>query len=169
MLKALRICAVEPRSVALPSLLSASASSAGPTVNDATVLQVWERLSDPKAVLVDVRTRAEWSFVGVPDLTSVQKQTILIEWLTFPENLPNAGFVEQLVQQLGKAGADKDTDIFFICRSGARSLQAALAMADAGYQRCHNVADGFEGPLDAGRHRGSAAGWKASGLPWVQS
>jgi hypothetical protein len=41
-------------------------------------------------------------------------------------------------------------------------------MAEAGYRACHNVAGGFEGPLDDDRHRGSAGGWKATGLPWIQ-
>jgi hypothetical protein len=41
-------------------------------------------------------------------------------------------------------------------------------MAAAGYRACHNVAGGFEGPLDDDRHRGSADGWKAAGLPWLQ-
>ncbi|HEU4379951.1 MAG TPA: rhodanese-like domain-containing protein, partial [Hyphomicrobiaceae bacterium] len=65
-------------------------------------------------------------------------------------------------------GADKGTEIFFICRSGARSLKAAEAMVAAGYSRCRNVADGFEGPLDPHRHRGQLSGWKAKGLPWTQ-
>jgi rhodanese-related sulfurtransferase len=45
---------------------------------------------------------------------------------------------------------------------------AAEALAANGFRRCRNVAEGFEGPLDPGRHRGQLAGWKAAGLPWVQ-
>jgi hypothetical protein len=48
------------------------------------------------------------------------------------------------------------------------SQPAAKAMAEAGYQACHNVAGGFEGPLDDDRHRGSVGGWKTAGLPWLQ-
>jgi rhodanese-related sulfurtransferase len=73
-----------------------------------------------------------------------------------------------MTKALDAAGASKDSELFFICRSGARSRMAAEAMANAGYRRCRNVADGFEGPLDADRHRGQVAGWKAAGLAWVQ-
>jgi rhodanese-related sulfurtransferase len=139
------------------------------TVDDVPVLEVWRRLqSDPKAILIDVRTRAEWAFVGMPDLTTLGRRPLLVEWLTFPDNRANPAFAEQLSQQLAEAGAGKDTDLYFICRSGGRSQQAAKAMVAAGFQRCHNVAEGFEGPLDPGRHRGTHSGWKVEGLPWVQ-
>jgi len=73
------------------------------------------------------------------------------------------------VSTLGSAIADKDAPLLFLCRSGARSAAAAKAMTAAGYSTCLNVADGFEGPLDANGKRGSAAGWKATGLPWRQT
>ncbi len=63
---------------------------------------------------------------------------------------------------------DPDDHIYFICRSGVRSLAAAEAARDAGFPHVYNVADGFEGPIDANGHRGQAAGWKADGLPWIQ-
>jgi rhodanese-related sulfurtransferase len=72
-------------------------------------------------------------------------------------------FADRLARELGALGDD-----LFFCRSGSRSLAAAKAMAAAGYRACHNVAGGFEGPLDDERHRGSADGWKAAGLPWLQ-
>jgi rhodanese-related sulfurtransferase len=123
---------------------------------------------DENAVLVDVRTRAEWAFVGVADLSSVGKQPLLMEWQGFPDNRVNPAFVEQLAEALNRVGADKTTELLFICRSGGRSLMAARAMASAGFTRCRNVTDGFEGGLDPGRHRGRLGGWKAQGLPWVQ-
>ena len=136
---------------------------------DVDVQEVWKRLKeDPAAVLIDVRTRAEWSYVGLPELSSIGKQPILIEWQTFPDNRVDPGFVERLSEALEGAGASKQAELFFICRSGGRSKMAAQAMMAAGYAACRNVADGFEGPLDASRHRGQAAGWKAAGLPWAQ-
>ena len=51
----------------------------------------------------------------------------------------------------------------------ARSLAAARLMGALGYERCFNVTDGFEGPPDGAGHRGTVAGWKASGLPWRQT
>ena len=145
-----------------------TSSVQGP-VDDVPVKATWERLkADSTAVLIDVRTRAEWAFVGMPDLAGLARRPVLVEWLTFPDNRANAAFVEQLSELLEAAGAGHDTELFFICRSGGRSLQAAQAMAVAGFRRCHNVAEGFEGPLDPTRHRGTRSGWKAEGLPWVQ-
>jgi rhodanese-related sulfurtransferase len=140
------------------------------SVDDVPVKATWARLeADPKAVLVDVRTRAEWAYVGLPDLAGIGRQPILLEWQTFPDGRPNSAFVEQLAIQLEQLGADHDTELFFICRSGGRSMMAARAAAAAGYRRCHNVAEGFEGPLDqTTRQRGRVAGWKAEGLPWSQ-
>jgi rhodanese-related sulfurtransferase len=138
-------------------------------IDSLPVEEAWTRLSqDQGSVLVDVRTSAEWSFVGLPDLASIAKRPVLVEWVQFPSNQPNPAFVDQLSDALKKIGANKDTELFFLCRSGGRSLSAARAMAAAGYTRCRNVADGFEGPLDPNRHRGSLGGWKAKGLPWAQ-
>lgn len=138
-------------------------------IEDVPVENVWAQLEkDTGSALIDVRTRAEWAFVGLPDLAEIGKRVLTVEWQTSPESKIDAGFAERMAQALDAAGANKDTELFFICRSGARSRMAAEAMARAGYRRCRNVADGFEGPLDANRHRGRVAGWKASGLAWVQ-
>ena len=138
-------------------------------VEDVAVREVWSRLeSSQDAVLIDVRTRAEWAFVGVPDLSQLDKQVLMAEWQSFPDNRIDAAFATRLSELLETAGVDRGAELFFICRSGARSWAAAEAMAAAGYTRCRNVADGFEGPLDPARHRGSTAGWKFAGLPWVQ-
>jgi rhodanese-related sulfurtransferase len=139
-------------------------------IDDVSVEGVWDRLkSDPKAVLVDVRTKAEWSFVGVPDLSPVGKELYLVEWQTFPAGQVDPQFADKLMSTLEAASVGKDDEIFFICRSGGRSMSAARAMAAKGYSRCRNVADGFEGPLDSRHHRGGSGGWKTAGLPWAQS
>lgn len=131
--------------------------------------EVWKTLqSQPSAVLVDVRTRAEWTFVGLPDLSSIGKQVLTIEWQTFPEGQINTAFGDQLVKVLGDQGAGRDAEVFFICRSGARSRMAGETAVAAGFSKCSNVADGFEGPPNEQRQRGKIAGWKAEGLPWVQ-
>jgi rhodanese-related sulfurtransferase len=138
-------------------------------VEDVPVLETWERLKgDPKAVLVDVRTRAEWAFVGVPDLSSLGRELVLIEWQSFPDNRIAENFADRLAAALAAKGAGKEDEVFFICRSGGRSRMAAEAMAAAGYRRCRNVAEGFEGPIDPHRHRSQVAGWKFAGLAWVQ-
>ena len=138
-------------------------------IDDIGVEEVWERLAgDRNAVLVDVRTQAEWVFVGLPDVSALGKKTVTVEWQTFPGGQVNPDFVEHLGTELRASGAGPDTPLFFICRSGSRSRAAAQAMAASGFRRCHNVADGFEGHRDTAGHRGSVSGWKAAGLPWVQ-
>jgi rhodanese-related sulfurtransferase len=138
-------------------------------IDSLSVEATWARLQrDPGSILIDVRTNAEWAYVGLPDLSSVGKKPVLVEWQTFPGDSLNAAFVDRLADALAAIGANKDSELFFICRSGGRSLKAARAMGAAGYSRCHNVADGFEGPLDPNRHRGRLGGWKAKGLPWEQ-
>jgi rhodanese-related sulfurtransferase len=139
-------------------------------IESLSIEETWARLkADTASVLVDVRTGAEWAFVGLPDLSSIGKRPVLVEWQGFPGNQVNTAFVDRVAEALAAVGASKDTELLFICRSGGRSLSAARAMSAAGYSRCRNVADGFEGPLDPNRHRGTLSGWKAKGLPWVQA
>lgn len=120
--------------------------------------------SEPKALLVDVRTDAEWTYVGLPDLAAAGKAPVKLAWQLFPAMTLNPEFVARLQQQ----APDKDTPLLFLCRSGVRSKAAAIAMTQAGYSRAYNIADGFEGAPDGEKHRGRLNGWKASGLPWTQ-
>jgi rhodanese-related sulfurtransferase len=124
---------------------------------------------DKSAVLVDVRTKAEWAYVGVPDLSKMSKQTVLLEWQQFPTMAVNPDFAARLDEILRQGGAGPDTPILFLCRSGARSRAAAVAVTQSGRRGCFNIANGFEGPLDDKRRRGALDGWKAQGLPWTQS
>ncbi len=112
----------------------------------------------PGAKLVDVRTHAEWDYVGwIPG--SVQ-----IEWQTYPASKPNPDFLNELQTQ-----ADKQALVMFVCRSGVRSHAAAAVAAQAGYSQSYNVLQGFEGDRDTSGHRNSVGGWRAAGLPWVQT
>jgi rhodanese-related sulfurtransferase len=132
---------------------------------DISPSQAWKILTDdPAAVLIDVRTPAEWNYVGVPDLSAVGKQPMFVPWLFFPSMEVNQNFAEHLEN----AGFDRETPLLFICRSGARSRAAAIAMTARGFKRCYNVASGFEGDQDRTRHRGTVSGWKVEGLPWIQ-
>jgi rhodanese-related sulfurtransferase len=132
---------------------------------DLSPREAWELLSvEPAAALVDVRTRAEWSYVGIPDLSPLGGATVLVEWVLYPDGEPNAAFLDELTA----AGLDPGAPLIFICRSGVRSKAAAAEAARAGYAKVYNVVEGFEGPLDAEQHRGTA-GWRAAGLPWRQS
>lgn len=134
-------------------------------VENVSPRQVWDALcTDPQAQLVDVRTDAEWTYVGLADLSRAGKQPALIPWQIFPAMTVNTAFVEQM----RAAGLTPAQKIYFICRSGVRSLAAAQAAQAAGFPHAYNVADGFEGNPDAEGHRGQLAGWKAAGLPWRQ-
>ena len=131
---------------------------------DVTPEQAWSALRDePAAVLVDVRTRAEWSYVGLPDLGEIGKDVVLVEWLSYPDGRVN----ERFVDELAASGVGKEQPVYFLCRSGVRSVSAAEAATASGWSESHNVLEGFEGPHDAQRHR-AVAGWKVAGLPWVQ-
>ena len=130
-----------------------------------TPQEAWDMLArNPEARLVDVRTGAEWSFVGVPDLSALDKKPLFVEWYDFPNRAMNPGFMDQVKE--GAAGPA--APLLFICRSGVRSKAAAVALTAAGYTHCYNVSTGFEGDHDEAVRRGSVAGWKFDGLPWVQ-
>jgi len=127
--------------------------------------------SSPQTALIDVRTRAEWAFVGLPDLSALDRPLWPVEWVAFPSMAQNPDFIGDLSARMdGKL----PSRLFFICRSGSRSMAAArmvaAALAEQGVAaHCTNVAEGFEGDLDQGEHRGGVGGWKARGLPWRQS
>ncbi|MDO8290655.1 MAG: rhodanese-like domain-containing protein [Parvibaculum sp.] len=147
---------------------AASADYAG----DVSVAEAWRVLSEnPKAVLVDVRTRAEWSFVGVADLGSLNKEPVLVEWASFPAMNVNENFASEVASVLNEVvgGGAKAAPVLFLCRSGARSRSAAKALTALGFSAAYNIVGGFEGDLDETRQRGHSSGWKASGLPWIQS
>jgi rhodanese-related sulfurtransferase len=112
----------------------------------------------PASKLVDVRTQAEWQYVGhIPD-------TVLIEWNTYPNGQRNPDFLNELQAQVAKG----DAPVMFLCRSGARSHQAAQAATQAGYPNSYNILEGFEGDKDANGHRNTVGGWRFAGLPWIQ-
>ena len=132
---------------------------------DVTSQQAWEMLSKEKdAVLVDVRTKAEWIFVGVPDLGQIGKRAVFREWQQSPTMEQNPDFVGQLKEEL----ASTDAPVLFLCRSGNRSRVAAIALTRQGFTRCYNISDGFEGQADKEKHRSRVNGWKHADLPWVQ-
>lgn len=127
--------------------------------------EVWKRLeSEPNAVMVDVRTAPEWSYVGLPDLSALGKKPVLNSWQVYPNTTPEPDFADKLIA----AGLTQDQPIFFLCRSGVRSLAAARLMTARGFKHCFNITGGFEGDVDANKHRGNVAGWKFAGLPWTQ-
>lgn len=146
-------------------------SDDGPRISEVDPREAWEILSaDAGAVLVDVRTAPEWGFVGGPDLSKLGKDVLRVQWKTWPDMSPLPDFVGTLMEE----ASGLPSRMLFICRSGARSMQAAQAVAEALSAKgtpveCTNVAEGFEGDLDPLKHRGALNGWKARGLDWRQS
>lgn len=132
---------------------------------------------DDQGVLVDVRTTAEWTYVGVPDPSSTGRPLVTVQWQRFGDGAVNPAFVDELRVALSalddEAGTPdpaggRDRPLVFLCRSGVRSVAAARAATAAGLGPSYNVLDGFEGGLDGDGHRGRS-GWRAAGLPWRQS
>ena len=133
---------------------------------DLTVQETWELLeNNPDAVLVDVRTTAEWAYVGLPDLSPIGKAVHSVSWVLFPDMSKNANFIDEISAIQPK----KFAPMIFLCRSGVRSIAAAEAATRAGYENSYNVLEGFEGGPDAVGHRGKIGGWKVAGLKWKQS
>ena len=131
------------------------------TVGEMTLAEAWQTLtSEPEAILIDVRTLAEWNFVGVPEISDTGCELRFVEWITFPHGAPNPQFVAEAGREL-----QADQPILLLCRSGARSLAAAAALEAAGFTNTHNVVAGFEGDPDGNGHR--HGGWKDE-LPWTQ-
>ena len=136
-----------------------------PYAGEISAAEAWQRLSaDPKAQLLDVRTTAERSGSPTKFHSAVDRQVHCIEWQSFPSGARNPGFVTQVNQSLN----DREALVLVLCRSGARSRAAAIALTEVGFRRAFNVSDGFEGDTDQEGHRGNHNGWKAANLPWRQ-
>jgi rhodanese-related sulfurtransferase len=140
----------------------------GDYAGDVAAKDAWQTLrTDPNAVLIDIRTKVEWQLIGKPDLSTIDKEPIYIEWVTMQGI--NKNFVDDLKGTLEERGVSTDTLLIFMCQSGGRSKVAAMQLTEIGYSACHNLAEGFEGDLDEHKHRNSVSGWKFAGLPWKQS
>lgn len=125
----------------------------------------FDYISQNRSVVIDVRTSPEWQFVGIPDLSGTPSKLLTISWKIYPSFVLNPKFIGDLIAE---TFITKDTPLFFICRSGGRSLDAALAVAAEGYNYCFNIIGGFEGEVGANRQRSMTCGWKYDNLPWVQ-
>ena len=118
----------------------------------------WTKL-EQGAILVDVRTEGEWAHIGIPDTKATENDPLFIQW-NLAGGIPNSRFIEELTQQAPEADG---TELVFLCRSGQRSIAAAIAATQAGYT-AYNVLEGFEGEPDRYGER-TVNGWKNRGLP----
>jgi rhodanese-related sulfurtransferase len=131
---------------------------------DVSPRHAWDNLLSDNSYIVDVRTNAEWHYVGVPNLKPVNKDLIRVEWRSLPDMSLNKSFAFEISNLI----PDKEAKIYFLCRTGGRSMEAAILMTSLGYKNCYNIASGFEGDADANSQRGKVNGWKAEKLPWRQ-
>ena len=124
-----------------------------------------ERLqNNPQALFVDVRSKAEYKYVGYPE------NSILIPWIDDPDWEPNPeAFSDLVMQELYDRENLLNTEIILICRSGFRSNEALKCLENKGFTQVSHVASGFEGDLDENDHRGNLNGWRHDGMPWSQS
>ena len=104
--------------------------------------------SNPKTVLLDVRTEDEWNTVGKPDTKNLGIKSYFITISQDPS------FVDSV-----KKNIDIKNKVLVMCAAGGRSVVAANLLAKEGYDTL-NVSDGFSG-------NGQDPGWKNLGLPSV--
>ena len=120
--------------------------------------------NNPQALFVDVRSKAEYKYVGFPE------NSILIPWIDDPDWEPNPEtFSDLVMQELDGRENLLNTEIILICRSGFRSNEALKCLENKGFTQVSHVASGFEGDLDENDHRGNLNGWRHDGMPWSQS
>ncbi len=124
--------------------------------------QAWLMLQEnPDAILLDVRSKVEFDYVGHPVGAVHIPLQEAPDWTTDPD------FAQKVIERLG-AGS-KNTTILTLCRSGKRSMLAAQLLEQHGYRHTVNIAEGFEGDLDENRHRSNRNGWRFHKLPWEQT
>lgn len=132
-------------------------------IQNISSVEAMERMqNDKNFVLVDVRTPMEWSSVGIPDLQSLHKDLVQLSWREYPAMQVNPLFMEELQRKV----PNKESTVYFICKAGGRSFEAAATAQHYGYTHCINIHDGFEGETNDGQRGSRSNGWKASGLPW---
>lgn len=137
-------------------------------VDEVDPAAAWALLqADPGAILLDVRSRMEYEYVGRPPMA------IHVAWQEPPEWRVDPDFVQRVRARLrelrGTEAGIEDLPVLAMCRSGQRSMAAGRALEAAGFRKVFNIAEGFEGPRDGEGHRSAVSGWRFRGLPWVQS
>jgi rhodanese-related sulfurtransferase len=153
---------------ALQTLINKASQQRVANLDYAGEVSPWEAFdyaSSNHAVIVDVRTAPEWQFVGVPDLSNTPSQLLNLSWKLYPSFAYNPKFICDLTAE---TSIHQDTPLFFLCRSGSRSLDAAVAVSAEGYNYCFNIRGGFEGDVGVKGQRGTMQGWRYDNLPWVQ-
>ncbi|WP_426173660.1 rhodanese-like domain-containing protein [Massilia sp. TWR1-2-2] len=129
-----------------------------------------------KAFFVDVRTRYEVAYLGMPTVADAN-----IAYVEHPDDAPwddkagrfklevNSDFGPELARRMAAKGLGKGDVVIVMCRSGDRSARAANLLSQLGYASVFSVVDGFEGDVaTSGPRQGQRVvnGWKNADLPW---
>lgn len=120
--------------------------------------------------ILDVRTNAEWQWVGHPGKNKLEEgdglegKVVNISYQIENKGsmIVNPSFLNEVNEIFG---ANPEAVLITMCRSGSRSAKASAALEAAGY-RVLNLAAGFEGGKDAAGYR-TRSGWKVEGLPYT--
>ena len=95
-------------------------------------------LKNNDSYLIDTRSDLEWKTTGIPDLSSINKETYLVNW----GPILDQNFFDKYKKFLSVKFNEKDT-LFFICRSGSRSLMASQLAIKFGFKNSFNIFEGF--------------------------
>ncbi|MEN8174136.1 MAG: rhodanese-like domain-containing protein [Pseudomonadota bacterium] len=127
------------------------------------------------ALFLDVRTRAEVAFLGMPASADANVPYMTVDWTEWDERKrnfrlsPNSSFVADVAALLEHKGLTPHSRVMLICRSGSRSARAADLLTKAGFTNVYSVTDGYEGDKRKnGNQHGQRVvnGWKNNNLPW---
>ena len=127
--------------------------------------------ANPGIVFIDVRTPQEVAAIGRPvPVDAIVPVAIFTEGAIDPATghppaVPNPDFAAGVQAEVARAGGDKTSPVFVMCRSGGRSAMAANILAKAGFSNVWSLVEGFEGDADAAGKR-TINGWRNAGLEW---
>lgn len=144
-----------------------------------TATEAYEMANKEKVLFLDVRTRAEVNFLGIPSVADANIPYMEIDSMySWDEKKgvfklePNSGFMTEVQQRIKQKGMDTNSRIIVMCRSGDRSAKAADLLAKSGYKNVYSVVDGYEGDVaKEGDRKGQRVvnGWRNANLPWSYS
>lgn len=170
--------------VAIPFLVAATLAWGGDIPDSkqtkaglyVTAAEAVDLLKDPDVLLVDIRSRAEVAFLGLPERADKHIPYMVMPMLasfdvekgTYQLEI-NPDFPSQVEAFIQARGATRDTPVILMCRSGTRSAKAADLLTDMGFTQVYSMIDGFEGDTSKdGLHKGQRRvnGWRNAGLEW---
>ena len=162
------------KTIVLAVLALVTAVSSASAFQNITPAQAYGMLTSGQAVMLDVRTTEEWAWVGHPGANKLGEGAEIaanVFNIAYEIEKPGRGFEltpnNLFLGDVAKMNLSSAQAIITICRSGSRSVAAALALEANGYTNLYNVLGGFEGGTDANGYRTKAAGWKNLGLPYT--